>query len=355
MPIITIDNVVKRTMGERNYFFGSLSSDKVRDVTFVPVIENSPRTPLKEVTEDGYQRPGSQPRMSKFKNFLEDFPMSVVPPVLLSGRGQWKFRAYSGDNSIVGALDVEGSAAILDGQHRLGGYVLLYQKNPDNPDVRNIDFILLDNLSLEEEMQEFVTVNNTQVGVPKSLGAFLGIELSDDENAWIAWELNTREDSPFLGKITRTKIAKTHLFALHSVAKNIERLFKHGAFQNTERGDKADIAIRYWNIIADSHPVIWADIEKLDEDGPGKKAFTYKMLELTGFIAWSLVGGSTILPACYNGATHTTDWERVEAMVGVLTDKIEWNKDGEYAGRTGEVGGKIIATDMETILSENPL
>ena len=49
------------------------------------------------------------------------------------------------------------------------------------------------------------------------------------------------------------------------------------------------------------------------------------------------------------------DWDRVQAMIEILTGRIDWRKDGEYAGRTGEVGGPVIARDMETVLAQNPL
>src|SRR5262249_9697108 len=152
----------------RTYYFGTISSDKVKHVTFVPVLENSPKTPLIENTEGGYQRPGTVARMSKFKNFLKDNPNSLVPPVLLSGRGNWVFTP--GENGgVLGTLAIKGSAAILDGQHRIGGFVLLYENDKD---VRDIDFLLLEKLELEDEIREFVVVNNTQVGVPKSLNLF---------------------------------------------------------------------------------------------------------------------------------------------------------------------------------------
>src|ERR1700674_2536002 len=216
----SIDNVLRRDTGDRTYYFGTIPSDKVKNVTFVPVLESSPKTPLIENTNDGYQRPGTLARMNKFKNFLKDNPNSLVPPVLLSGRGKWVFTP--GDNGgPLGSLALKGSAAILDGQHRLGGFVALYEN--DN-DVRDIDFLLLENLELAEEVKEFVIVNNTQVGVPKSLNYFLAQDVAGlgelvggiTDEIWIAWQLNLREDSPFLGRITRIKRGPEHFFQLHS-------------------------------------------------------------------------------------------------------------------------------------------
>ena len=166
-----IENVLRREVGGRFYYFGSFTSDTIKGITFVPVIENSPKTPLQEVVADGYQRPGSETRMNRFRDFLKKHPDSLVPPVLLSSRGTWKYEAYGSDTPL-GTLTIHSPAAILDGQHRLGGYVRLFLESETN--VRNVDFLLLDDLDREQEIREFVIVNNTQVGVPKSLGIHIG-------------------------------------------------------------------------------------------------------------------------------------------------------------------------------------
>ena len=138
-----ITGVIEKTQGEQKYLFGTIRSDKIKNVTFVPVIESSPKTYLNEITEDGYQRPGSLSRMRAFAKFLKDNPNSVVPPVLLSGRGAWKWQPR-GQGQDSGRLIIQDKAAVVDGQHRLGGFVFLYE---DSGDVREISFILLPNLT----------------------------------------------------------------------------------------------------------------------------------------------------------------------------------------------------------------
>ena len=47
-----IAGVVQKTQGNQKYLFGTIRSDKVKNVTFVPVDTPSPRvTPLNENTE----------------------------------------------------------------------------------------------------------------------------------------------------------------------------------------------------------------------------------------------------------------------------------------------------------------
>ena len=79
---------------------------------------------------------------------------------------------------MVGNLKLEGKAAIVDGQHRVGGIVAHYEQTQG---AISFDFICFENLSLEDEKAEFKTINGKQVGVPKALQEFLG----DDPNAAI--------------------------------------------------------------------------------------------------------------------------------------------------------------------------
>ena len=41
MSLGTIQNVIRRKVGNKVYYFGTMSSDKAREATFVPVIEAS--------------------------------------------------------------------------------------------------------------------------------------------------------------------------------------------------------------------------------------------------------------------------------------------------------------------------
>ena len=158
----TIPGVIQKTQGSQKYLFGTIGSDKIKNVTFVPVLESSGGNYLNEPEDPGYQRPGSRYRMRTFAKFLKENPNSVVPPVLLSGRGTWQFQPEGqGQNS--GKLIIQGKAAVIDGQHRLGGFVHLYESEED---VRDISFILLPDLTVEDEKREFLVVNNSQKGVP---------------------------------------------------------------------------------------------------------------------------------------------------------------------------------------------
>jgi DNA sulfur modification protein DndB len=334
----TIPHARKRTVGKKTYYFASITSDKLKGITFVPVIESSKRTYLMENPTDGYQRPGSRTRMRKFRDYLLKHDSAIIPPVLLSSRSDWRFVPNSG-NGLLGNLEIDGPAAIVDGQHRVGGYICLFEENEV---IRDVDFIVIEDLSVDEERQEFLDVNNNQVGVSKALTTFL----EGEEAGVIAWAMNTDDDSLFKGRIYRTTNERTNLFALHSVAKNVDRTFDHGKLRDLLLDQKLEIFKRYWQVIADALPDEWDDINKLDDTTTrGRSDFKYKLLELTGLIAWSIIAPE-ILSRCYHQDLKTVDWEGVRKLVESCGN-VDWEKEGQYKGRTGEVGGKEIAVDME--------
>jgi DNA sulfur modification protein DndB len=340
MPIGEIGGVLKKQVGTQIYYLATVLSDKIKGITFVPVIERSESTYVSEDTTDGYQRPGKKPRMNAFRKYLVGNPNSLVPPVLVSSRDWWQFVPSPGDHGY-GKLVLNSPAAIVDGQHRIGGYIALFEEEGD---IRPIDLVVLEGLTRDAEMHEFIIVNSTQRGVPKALTEFL----YDEEPARLAWRLNEDPGSPFLGRITRTTMAKQHLFALHSVANEIEKLFSHGKFKDLDEDQKLEILIKYWETIQEERPAEWDDINKLEgEKAPGRKEFQFKMLELTGFIAWSRIGYE-ILGRSYSPGVGTA-WDNVSKLVRACGD-LDWRKDGQYIGRTGLVGAGAIVQDMQRLM-----
>ena len=146
---------------------------------------------------------------------------------------------------------------------------------------------------------------------------------------------------------------RTHLFNLNSVAKQITRLFALGVVQDLDIDQKVELMSEFWTIIADQLEDEWSDIEKLDDpDSKGRRDFEYKLLELTGLIAWSYTGAQ-IFSRSYR-EEKGMNWDNVRRLVKAAS-VIDWRKDGEYEGRTGEVGGKAMADEMIRLLpAENP-
>ena len=339
----TITGVARRTIissdgSKRDYYLGSIRSDVAKALTFVPVaLEETKNSPLNENLENGYQRQGSPSRMKKFTEFLMEHPLSVIPPVVLSGRSNWK---YTGDGDF-GSLDIYAPAAVIDGQHRLGGLVILFEKHAT---IRSIDFMLIPDLPLEDEKTEFTTINGTQRGVSKGLVKY--IEGSAD--AEIAQMLNEDEDSPFTRRITLVQKKPGELFTYAAVVNNVKRTFADGKLNDLLLDTKLEYLKRYWTIIADEFPEEWNDIERVDAREP----MQFKLLETTGLSAWSLAGSDILAPA-FNPVTHTMDWEAVAKLIRtVAASGLDLAKDGEFQGLTGEVGAAKIHKKIQSLLPQ---
>ena len=215
--------------------------------------------------------------------------------------------------------------------------------------VRDISFILLPDFTIQQEQEEFRVVNSSQKGVPKALVSYL----QGEEEAQIAWALNEESDSPFKNRISRTTMQRTQLFALHSVAKQVKRLFTVAGDQdldpNLDIAQRIEFVSRFWTIIADQLDTEWSDIDKLEVPGRGggRQGFDYKLLELTGLVAWAYTGAE-IFPRSYSEETGM-NWDNVRRLVEAASE-IDWRKEGEYAGRTGEAGGRLMAGEMIRML-----
>ena len=161
MSIGIIEGVVRKYSGSQQYFIGTVLSDKIKGLTYVPSIQEPAAKPtflIEQSAEDGYQRSGSPSRMRAFMKYLQAHPNAVTPPVLLSGE-DWEFRE-SEDVPNYGELVINSPAAIIDGQHRVGGFIALYESKDSK--VRPIDFVVVVGLDREQEKDVFLTVKNTQ-------------------------------------------------------------------------------------------------------------------------------------------------------------------------------------------------
>lgn len=124
------------------YFLGTLHASEIKELTMVPVVTRSspstddPELQLNEDSADGYQRAGDTQRMQKIADFVKERPDCVIPPVLLSCRGQWAFEPSS-KNSSIGTLVADSLAAIVDGQHRLGGLWRLARDTSSSVELKN--------------------------------------------------------------------------------------------------------------------------------------------------------------------------------------------------------------------------
>jgi DNA sulfur modification protein DndB len=341
MPSATIEGAVERTVDMKKYYFASLRSSLLRGLTYVPLLEPNPKPcPYLEEQLGGYQRFGSVTRMRLFREYLKESPNSkFVPPLLLSAQN-WRFER-SGGASEYGRLIAEDAAAIVDGQHRAGGYIAAFEE--DGVD-RVVDVLCYVGLSREEEERLFLDINSTQKGVDKGLSAFLkggpGVEIAE--------ALNMDSDSPFVGRIAKQKLTSRQLFKLHSFVGGVEKTFAHGRISALSVDDKVDALKRYWSIIADVFTDCWTtDMAILDDASRGRSEMGSKLLELTGFLTWSYLGPQILGEAYVD--SHGFNWSEIARRIQAC-EGLDWRKDGQYEGRTGSAGASHLKTEIERLL-----
>ena len=352
MPVITvIENVSRRVRtaldgSTQEYYLGQLPSSVAYDATFVPVIKEEaqrilrPRIYLQE-TDDGYQRAGSSKRMESFARYMAENELRFTPAVVLSGRNHWKFDEASK------TLTVTAPAAIIDGQHRLGGYIAAYQNDGFD---RLVDFVVM-NVSNEEEKQLFLDINSNAKSVPTGIVSVLG----RTTGSLVAEELNTNPDSIFRGRLFISQKSPGTLFNIASVAKEVGTTFDHGVFEDIR--DNVDLMFAfmsgYWEIIAAAFPSEWEDIDKKSADKE------FKLLELTGLMAFSLAASQILVPA-FNTEKMSIDFNLVEEIVNYIaqaTDdrgnkELDLSKTGMFEGRTGFGGAGPINARIQQIVAK---
>ena len=230
-------------------------------------------------TNDGYQRPGSPRRMEAFGRYLVENEQLYIPAVVLSGRNKWVF------SEVDSSITVDSPAAIIDGQHRVGGYISAYLN--DEVD-RLIEFVVL-NISVEEEQQLFLDINSNAKSVATGLVSVLGRRT----DSIVADTLNSHPNSIFKDRFYITTKRPGTLFNIASVAKEIGTTFRHGVFEGIKDDVdlKNDIMNTYWEVIATAFKDEWNDINlKANQQ-------EFKLLELTGLMAMALAAEEILAPS----------------------------------------------------------
>lgn len=347
--ITRIPNCLRIVRKSLTFFKGTFSSDLAALLTQVHVFEHSKENHVCETLkidgEEGYQRPAIKSRQEAFRKYLKknDEDTTFAPPVVLNARGAWTFEPYPGTPDY-GELCVKAAANVIDGQHRLGGYVS-WNKKGGAP--RSVDFVTYADLSTDQEKVVFFTINATQKGVPGALSTIINID-KEWQNR-VARRVAEESSSPFAGKIDMTgSHGQRRLFKLNSVAKEVKYMFRAGHFKKATEDVRYDIFVKYWTKIQEVMSDAWEDIERKP------KSREHKLLELTGLIAFSRLFDDRFKDY-YNRATETLDWDAVERDLEHLSSRIDLSKSGEFQGQTGYYGGARIFEKMQEILALRPL
>jgi DGQHR domain-containing protein len=288
------------------YFLGTLTPKEIKQLIFVPVVnlaERDDSTLFLVEKPGGYQRAGDSKRMDVIRDFVKGRPNCLIPPVVLSARSQWEFTPVSKQHDRFGSIQAKEVAAIIDGQHRLGGLLRLVndEEADDNLKSRPIPFMAIDDMGFDLEKQEFVDINYNQQGVKKSLIHYLNREESFAGKA--AFALMEDEESPFKGRIDSETKHPWSLILFGAIKECVEEMFgenmrKSRSFNPELDGSLQEQAIefvlQYWRCVQTCLPEFWADLslmpapkEKKSKEKPGTAGFNFRLLEETGIRAFA--------------------------------------------------------------------
>ena len=321
------------------YFLGTLHASEIKELTMVPVVTMSPPTTedpelqLNENSTEGYQRAGDTNRMQKIADFVKQRPACVIPPVLLSCRGQWAFEPNS-KNSSIGTLLADNLAAIVDGQHRLGGLWRLAKDHSSSTELKNrvIPFMAVADMTLEAEKQEFVDINGNQRGVKKSLLRYLDRHASFSGRA--ATALMEDEESVFKGRIDEQKKRDWTLILFGAAQECVDEMFgralqikKFDPGRNSQQQETAlEFTLLYWRTVREALPTFWSDLAHMPSVGthkskeePGTTGFRYRLLEETGLRAFSRLA-CDLFAMTWMEALQTPSWDTIGQYLASLNE-----------------------------------
>jgi DGQHR domain-containing protein len=206
-----------------------------------------------EDKDEGYQRAVSPARADKIARFID--AENVLPgSVLISFDDDTKLDKDSKAIVIPNRAD---AGWVIDGQHRLAGAFR------SKKDIR-LPVLAFIGLSIDEQINCFVTINREQVGVPSSLyyellkylGSKSEAEVTKERAADLAQKLKTDELSPFFGKIVVTIAPKRGEMSLTNFVRKLAPLMKRDgrlAYYNDE--DRQGIINNYYLALQQVFPV----------------------------------------------------------------------------------------------------
>lgn len=306
------------------YYLGTITPVQIMELTFVPCVVNVNEDVLVIRTQQGYQREGDKKRMGQIRDFYSTNTSSLIPPVLLSTRGAWKFVPRTA-NASFGSIEATDQAAIIDGQHRLGGLSMIAHGTESSDEAlhRNIPFMAVEFGDVKTESDEFEVINGKQKGIKPSHLQYIRKNETFGGNA--ANMLKEDPDSIFAGRIAISTRADYDLITFKAasdlVAYTFDNLFCQNAFRpDTEENQQKAMSmlLSYWKAVSQIFGNMWSDINFLPAPGtnktaanPGRNKFEYRLLEETGLRAFARLGSNILLKSWMSGSADIA-WNTVE-------------------------------------------
>lgn len=322
---IVIENVIQSKMRGRVIYQGVVSSQAALNFSYSKLY-NDP-------SGKGYQRPINKKRCSDFADYLSQGEDSLYTPILLNAAGNWEFHAYDRQRANYGRLICRKKAALMDGQHRLGG-IKEYVEETDS--TLGVPFLAFHFLDEDEEIKLFDVINTKAKGIGTSLSRYLNRD--NDDFSWVATNLILKPESPFFNKGTligrRTK--EKHI-TLQNLYQLVNLLTRKSELAKLPKEKILNIMMFYFNLIKELLPDEWADYKN------------YRLTHITCLNALAMVGNE-LLTEHYSSKTQQIDTMKI-ANKFLNLGEINWSSDGELKFIKGATGSKLLANDIKNCIS----
>ena len=214
-----------------------------------------------ENKDEGYQRALSTARVKKISNYIE-----LGNPIPNSILVSFDKARMSSDKKNIIIPSSSDAGWIIDGQHRFAG------AHESGKEIK-IVVIAFVGLELDEQIQQFVTINREAKGVPSSL--YIDLlpyiknkkpgDLAKERAADIAGDIKRDEASPFYAKIVVTTAPKKGEISLTNFVRKVSPLILEGKgilSTYTEKEQKAVIS-NYYTGLKNVFPSEFKKIESI--------------------------------------------------------------------------------------------
>lgn len=322
---IVIENVVQSKMRGRVVYQGIVSSQAALNFSYSKLY-NDP-------SGKGYQRPINKKRCSDFAEYLSQGEDSLYTPILLNAAGNWEFHAYDRQRGNYGRLICRKKAALMDGQHRLGG-IKEYVEETDS--TLGVPFLAFHFLDEDEEIKLFDVINTKAKGIGTSLSRYLNRD--NDDFSWVATNLILKPESPFFNKGTligrRTK--EKHI-TLQNLYQLVNLLTKKSELAKLPKEKILNITMFYFNLIKELLPDEWSDYQN------------YRLTHITCLNALAMVGNELINENYLTKSQQPDSVKIAKKLINIV--EIDWSSTGDLKFIKGMQGSKVLAEDIKNCIS----
>lgn len=209
-----------------------------------------------EDKDEGYQRVLSPSRLRAIATYISKgnpIPTSILVSFVKKGA------KLSEDGKYLLVKDAPDSGWVIDGQHRVAG---AHQVESEI----QLPVVAFLGLDIDEQIEQFVTINREAKGVPTSLYYDLLSHLpkkspadaAKERAADLATEIKRDEESPFYGRIVVTTSPKKGEMSLNNFVRKIHPLLLDGrALHHYSAPEQAGILMNYYNGLRVAFPSLF--------------------------------------------------------------------------------------------------